>query len=135
MLRYLIHAGTRKGKNSLFDKMPGWKEIMFSLFTKSNTVISLTSRPKIKNRDLPLQLQQPSLLQRLKRKTFIFFKIFFIIGTFLFIVIMSFGEGTHAKQALVNFSFADTWQATVALKRKIFNDKVEPEKRSGTPDK
>jgi hypothetical protein len=108
---------------------------MFSLFTKTNTAIDLTCQTKIRNQDLPPQLQQPPLSQRLKRKTFDFLKIFFIFGIFLFIVIMSFGDGTSAKRALVNFSIADTWQATVALKQKIFYDKVDTEKKSGTPDK
>jgi hypothetical protein len=109
---------------------------MFSLFTKSKSAIDLeTCRPKVKNRDLPWQLQQPPLMERLKRKTFIFLKIFFITGTFLFVVIMSFGDGTSAKRALVNFSIEDTWQAAVALKQKIFNDKVNTKKRSSTPDK
>jgi len=92
-------------------------------------------QPKVKNRDLPWQLQQPPLLQRLKRKIFNFLRIFFITGAFLFVVIMAFGDGTSAKRTLVNFSIADTWHATVALKHKIFNDNVDSGKISGTPDK
>ena len=84
----------------IFNTLPERKEKMFSQFTKSNDPLDLTCRPKIKNRDLPLRLQQPPLLQRLKKTTFKFLKLFIIIGIFLFVVIMAFGDGTRAKKAL-----------------------------------
>jgi hypothetical protein len=108
---------------------------MFSLFTKSNSAINVeTPLPKIRNRDLPWQLRQPSLWERLKRKTFYFLKVFILSGVCLYVVIMSFGDGTRAKRTLENFSIADTWHATVALKQKIFNDKVDSGNKSGKPD-
>lgn len=108
---------------------------MFSLFTKSNDAMDLTCLPKIRNRDLPLQLQQPPLLQRLKRTTLNFLKISVIFGIVLFVVIMSFGDGTRAKQALVNFSIGDTWQATVALMQNNFNEKSGEETKSDSSGK
>ena len=108
---------------------------MFSLFTKSNNAMDLTCLPKIRNRDLPLQLQQPPLLQRLKRTTLSFLKISVIFGIVLFVVIMSFGDGTRAKQALVNFSIGDTWQATVVLMQNNFNEKAGVEIKSDSPGK
>ena len=107
---------------------------MFSLFTKSNTATDLTGQPKLRNRDLPVQLQQPPLLQRLKRTTFKFFRILFISGISLYVVIMSFGDGTHAKRALVNFSIGDTWQATAALMKKNFHDKANKGTKNETFD-
>ena len=86
--------------------------------------MDLTARPKLRNRDLPLQLQQPPLLQRLKRTMFNILKTLFISSIFLYVVIMSFGDGTHTKRALENFSISDTWQATAALMKKNFNDKA-----------
>ena len=107
---------------------------MFSLFTKSNTAMDLTARPKLRNRDLPLQLQQPPLMQRLKRTTFNILKILFISGIFLYVVIMSFGDGTHTKRALENFSIGDTWHATAALMKKNFNDKANEGTKNETID-
>jgi hypothetical protein len=107
---------------------------MFSLFTKSNTAMDLTGRPKLRNRDLPLQLQQPPLLKSLKRTMFNILKILVISGIFLYVVIMSFGDGTHTKRALENFSIGDTWQATAALMKKNFNDKANQGTKNETFD-
>lgn len=96
--------------------------------------MDFTGRPKLRNRDLPLQLQQPSLSQRFKRTTFNILKILFISGIFLYVVIMSFGDGTHAKQALVNFSIGDTWQDATALMKKNFNDKAKEGTKNETFD-
>ena len=96
--------------------------------------MDLTAHSKLRNRDLPLQLQQPPLLQRLKRTTFNILKILVISGIFLYVVIMSFGDGTHTKRALVNFSIGDTWQATTALMKKNFNDKASGGTKNETID-
>ena len=96
--------------------------------------MDLTGQTKLRNRDLPLQLQQPPLWQRLKRTTFNMLKILFISGIFLYVVIMSFGDGTHAKRALVNFSIGDTWQATAALMKKNFNEKANQGTNNETID-
>lgn len=103
--------------------------------TKPSTVNLEAPHHRVKNRDLPWQLQQPPLWQRLKRKAFNFLRVFFITGTFLFVVIMSFGDGTSAKRSLVNFSIADTWKATVALKQKLFTEKVDAGIKKETPGK
>ena len=97
--------------------------------------MDLTYPPKIRNRDLPLQLRQPPLLQRLKRKIISILRLFFIIGIFLFVVIMSFGDGTQAKRALVNFSIKNTWQATIVLMQNNFNEKADTGIKSDSPDK
>ena len=94
--------------------------------------MDLTGRPKLRNRDLPLQLQQPPLWQRLKQTTFNIFKILFISSIFLYVVIMSFGDGTHTKRALENFSIGDTWHATAALMKKNFDDKAKEGTKSET---
>jgi hypothetical protein len=88
----------------------------------------------VRNRDLPLQLQQPPLWQRLKRTMFNILKILLISGIFLYVVIMSFGDGTHAKRALVNFPIGDAWQATAALMKKNFNDKANEGTKNETFD-
>jgi hypothetical protein len=107
---------------------------MFSLFTKLNTAMDLTGQSKLRNRDLPLQLQQPPLSQRLKRTTSNIVKILFISGIFFYVVIMSFGDGTHTKRALENFSIGDTWHATAALMKKNFNDKANEGSKNETFD-
>ena len=96
--------------------------------------MDLTGQTKLRNRDLPLQLQQPSLLQRLKRTTFNVLKVLFISAIFFYVVIMSFGDGTHTKRALVNFSIGDTWQATAALMKKNYNDKSSEGTKNDTFD-
>jgi len=96
--------------------------------------MGLTAQPKLRNRDLPLQLQQPPLLQRLKRTTFNILKILFISAIFLYVVIMSFGDGTHTKRALENFSLGDTWHATAALMKKNFDDKANEGTKNETID-
>ena len=47
---------------------------------------------------------------------------------------MSFGDGTHAKRALVNFSIGDTWHATAALMKKNFNEKANQGTNNETID-